>query len=123
MKRPPKNSSQPPLSQAPGTTFPLSVASGVKGRKFWPWTLPAMSGITQTMNSGSSEATVRMVEICAVRRMPRCWMAKTTSMMAAPRMKVALMRSVRSFEMKPRSTSVHCQLLIGELASKKIDSR
>jgi hypothetical protein len=56
---------------------------------------------------------VRMVEICAVRRMPRCWIVNTISMIAAPNRNVALILSVRSSEMKPRSTSVHCQALTG----------
>ena len=51
----------PLLSQIPGTTWPLSIASGVKGVKFSIRTLPWSSGITQTMKSGSSEPMVSSV--------------------------------------------------------------
>ena len=115
MNRPPRNSVQPEMFQ-----WPLM---GTKGEKFFITTSPVKIGMMLTISSGASVPTVRIVWTRAVRRMPRCWMFQTTSMMTAPMKNVALIRSVSPDFRKSRLTRVTAHVLILAVGAKKIESR
>ena len=82
----------PPMFHAPGAGA-FGAASGTRGEKFAQFTPWTRSGTTPTMNIGTM--TRRPIHFCtlAVPRMPRCWIANTASISAAPMKKAAFSES------------------------------
>ena len=92
MNMPPSTSVQPLMFQAPGSAT-YGAAKGTKGEKFSAWKLPLKNGTTPTTNRVMT--MIRPTTVCtlAVARMPRCWMAKASSIRIAPMTKVKLKES------------------------------
>ncbi len=122
MNMPPRNSVQPPLSQAPLKGYPAALASpsGTTGPRLAVSTWPLTMGQMATISSGTVTTIPTMVWNQAVRRMPRCWMAKVISRIAAPKKKVELMRSASPSFRKPRSTIGRLNVLMALSAGRKL---
>lgn len=86
---PPSASVQPAMFQVPGPGAP-ATASGTTGKKLDRWTCPVMIGTTPTIAIGTMTSSPIHFWTLAVPMMPRCWMAKTTSISAPPMKKAAL---------------------------------
>src|SRR5262249_17319862 len=78
--------------QGPAMGVPRCVGRGARpeGREVGVWKLPLRSGTTQTMNIGTITRRPVSFWVLAVESTPRCWIAKTISMMTAPMKNVAL---------------------------------